>query len=119
MKIAVANLENEVEVHFGKSKSFMIYDVIGNQITSKEQLIAKNGGGCKSNIFFELRSIGVSVFLAGNIGKGAYNKFMLNGIEVLHGFSGSSEQAVINFLQGKLPKTPELCEGHKNHHHNH
>ncbi|MFW5759389.1 MAG: NifB/NifX family molybdenum-iron cluster-binding protein [Cyclobacteriaceae bacterium] len=117
MKIAVANHNNQVEPHLGQCQDYLIYEIKDNKITGKEHLHTDTNGGCKSNIFNDLRSLGVAVLLAGNIGKGAYNKLQLNKIEVLPGFRGESDQAIMDYLKGELPKTNNLCQGHKNEHH--
>jgi len=60
---------------------------------------------------------GVTVMLAGGIGNGAINVLNNNGIEVIRGCAGSSDQIVIKYLKGEVTDSGTNCNSFDHHHH--
>jgi predicted Fe-Mo cluster-binding NifX family protein len=116
MKIAIPTRNSQVDDHFGHCECFTLFTVEDNKVVSTEVIPSAQGCGCKSNIVTELKSKGVEVMLAGNMGQGAYNKVMLAEIKVLRGCSGSVNQLVNDYLAGKVKDTFIICGNHEPHH---
>lgn len=111
MKIAVASEGNLVTGHFGHCQNFNIYEVENNQVI-KNTSIANPGhkAGFLPNFLIDL---GVTTIISGGIGGGAIEIFNEKGIEVVSGASGNAEEAVNNYLQGKLESTGSVCHNHQ------
>ncbi len=112
MKIAVPTKEGVVDDHFGHCSYYTVFTVNNGKVTLKEILPSPQGCGCKSGIVLVLRRIGVKVMLAGNIGNGALNVLMSNGIEVLRGCRGDVDGLVAAYLAGEVKDNAAACEHH-------
>ena len=117
-KVAVPTVEDNVDSHFGHAEMFLIYNINEKkEIESTEYYKPAIGCGCKSGLAGDLKGLGVSTLLAGNMGQGAQNTLKNNGINVFTGFSGKAEGAVRTWLSGDFVSLLETCEG--GHHHGH
>lgn len=118
MKIAVpVTGTNQVDDHFGHCQFFRVYTISEkNEITKIDTIPSAQGCGCKSNIASVLASEGVEIMLAGGIGGGAINVLYNSGIEVIRGCSGDAQEAVKNFISGKITDSGESCRQHEMHH---
>ena len=108
MKIAVTYENGNVFQHFGHTKQFKLYEIENNQI-KMEQIVDTNGQGHGALADF-LKDKKVEILICGGIGGGALN---LAGIQIFGGVSGNAEDAVKNYLAGKLNFDPDV---HCNHH---
>lgn len=118
MKIAVPTKDNVVDNHFGHCDTYTIFGIDKDKtISSKEVLKWSHGCGCKSNIVATLKDMGVDTLLAGNMGQGALNVLLSQGVEVIRGCQGNIEQQVQEFLNGHLKDQDILCSTHHYHHH--
>lgn len=116
MKVAVPTRGNEVDDHFGHCEMYTVFNIgENNKIISSEIVPSPQGCGCKSNIGSVLKDKGVSVMLAGNMGNGALNVLMNQGIKVFRGNSGDVQMLAEAFLQGKVDDSGEGCKSHENH----
>ena len=114
MKIAVPTRGKVIDDHFGHCELFTVFTINQENNIEKTDLIPSlQGCGCKSNIAGTLQQSGVSIMLAGNMGDGALNKLNMSGIKVYRGCSGEVEQAVLDFLNGRISDVGDGC----NHHH--
>lgn len=59
--------------------------------------------------------MGVKVLLAGNMGEGAVRVLSNAGIEVLRGCSGDVKTVALNWLNGSLVDSGDLCDHHDCH----
>lgn len=116
MKIAVPTRDSKIDDHFGHCESYTIYTIENDEVASKESLASPQGCGCKSNIATVLHLKGVTLMIAGNMGDGAKNKLMNNGIEVIRGCAGSTDGVVEAFLSGMLEDSGIACASHDNEH---
>jgi len=117
MKLAVPTHEGNVDDHFGHCEYFTIF-TIGekNEILNSEILKSPEGCGCKSNIAPILRSLGVTIMLAGNMGQGAINVLYLNGINVIRGCSGEVNKVATDYLSNNLTDSGLTCHSHEGCH---
>ena len=115
MKIAVAYENGEVFQHFGHTEHFKFYDVEGDHILASE-VVGTDGNGHSALADF-LTQHHVDVLLCGGIGGGAKQALSEAGIELYGGVFGNADQAVKDFLSGKLHWDPEtICQHHEAHH---
>ena len=113
MKIALPARNGHVDEHFGHCEAFAILTLDENKkIVDEELLTPPPGCGCKSNIVSILADMGVSMFIAGNIGQGAVNKIEEAGISVLRGASGEVHAVVQEWIGGSLKTNNDVCTAH-------
>ncbi len=120
MKIAVTfDKENgNIFQHFGHTENFKFYDIEGSEIKSSE-VINTNGQGHGALGGF-LKDNGAEVLICGGIGSGAQNALTGAGIKFFAGVTGSADEAVKNYLAGKLEFNPDPhCDHHGHEHHGH
>ncbi len=114
MIIATTYHDGEVFQHFGHTEQFKLYHVTLGKIT-REEIVGTNGQGHGALAGF-LSERGVDVLICGGIGGGAQNALNSAGIKFFAGVQGDADNAVHDFLAGKLAYNPnEMC----NHHHEH
>lgn len=106
MKIAVpVSADGKIFEHFGKALIFKIYEVTDGGILSSEE-VKTEGEGHEVMVGF-LKSKNVDLVICGGIGDGAVNALSENGMGIFSGVSGDADQAVKNFLEGKLKASNE------------
>ncbi len=111
MKIAVPTRNGMVDNHFGHCDYYTIVTLSDNRaVLSTTHFTAPKGCGCKSNVATELKEMGVSVLLAGNMGQGAVNKVTAAGIEVVRGCSGDVLQLINSYASGLVADSGETCD---------
>ncbi len=111
MKIAVASDEKYVSGHFGHCEGFTIYEV--EEGKSLEKSFTPNPG--HRPVF--LRDLKVNVIIAGGMGETAQDLFNENGIEVVVGAQGLSDDVVQKFVNGELKSTGSVCTEHQHEGH--
>lgn len=128
MKIAVASDDgNTLAHHFGRSRYFLVFNVLDGQITGPE--VRANGctasaqGECGHEphdhhahshdaLVTALRDC--RVVLAGGMGRRAAMDLQANGIEPLAvSFSGPALEAVKAYLSGSIQPLGDWCCGHQ------
>lgn len=126
MKIAVATVDGvSLSQHFGQSKGFVVFDVEGQAVRSREfransdtphnQGICNHEGENPQGAhgpagIFDLLS-GCGVVLCGGMGNGAAQSMLANGIKpvILPG-ERSADDAVKAYISGNLPTAePGFC----------
>lgn len=118
MKIALPTKDGMVDNHFGHCENFTVCYISDGNITSVETLPVQHGCGCKSGLASILRSIGVEVVLAGNMGDGARHKLAEQDIKVFCGCTGTVETVVKDYLAGDIKDSGGVCsENHECGHH--
>ncbi len=111
-KIAIPTRNSELDNHFGHCEKFSIFTLDdNNEIVNVEDFDSPESCGCKTNLAEDLYKSGVSVLLAGGIGKGAVNKLRAAGIEVFSGYSGNVEEVLKNWSKGDKGSAA-LCNSH-------
>ncbi len=117
MRIALPMSGPRFSSHFGQSTSFLVFETVDGtaQIAKRWEMPVPEQGGC-SVIPALLAQHGVSVVLAGGMGAGAVSKLQLQGIEAVVGIVGSEpEQIVLDYLNGRLAHSDEVCQHHDGH----
>lgn len=115
IKIAIPTKGTDVDNHFGHCEMYTVFTSEDNRTISKmENLPSPQGCGCKSNIAFTFREMGVKIMLAGGIGEGAINVLKNQGISVVRGCSGNVITLAEKYLSGDINDSGESCS----HHHN-
>ena len=121
MKIAVATIDGiSLSQHFGQSKGFVVFDVEGSTVRSREFRTSDdtphNQGVCnheadkspevhvRVGIFGLLSDCGV--VLCGGMGAGAAQSMLANGIKpVMMPGAHSADDAVADYINGNIPAT--------------
>ncbi|PNW26117.1 NifB/NifX family molybdenum-iron cluster-binding protein [Formosa algae] len=117
-KIAIPiTRDNQIESHFGRSKFYEIYLFSSNnEILDIQLLETQHKRACKSDVFNELASKGVSCLLSENIGDKAYHKFNEAGIQVIRGCSGDSSDVILKYVENQISDRGSNCvKPHKSH----
>lgn len=118
MKIAIPTRDGVVDHHFGHCAYYTVVETDdNNEVVKISTLASPEGCGCKSNIAYEMKDMGITLMLAGNIGQGAINKLGSCGIEVIKGCEGNVETLVRDYLAGKIVDNPQVCDHHDCGHH--
>lgn len=115
MKIAVASDEKYVSGHFGHCEGFTIYEV--EEGKSLEKSFTPNPGHRPGFLPVFLRDLKVNVIIAGGMGETAQDLFNENGIEVVVGEQGLSDDVVQKFVNGELKSTGSVCTEHQHEGH--
>ena len=115
MRIAVTYEQGEIGQHFGRTEQFKLYDISGGEIRSS-QVIDTNGTGHGALAGF-LRAAEVETLICGGIGAGARMALEDVGIRLLPGASGNADDAVRDYLAGKLAYDPDTECHHHDHEH--
>ena len=117
MRIAVTYENGNVFQHFGRTEEFKVYDVEDGVLKSSE-VVGTNGQG-HGALAHVLSSLGVDTLICGGIGGGAQMALSSMGIELWGGISGSADEAVKAYLEGKLQKNSGAnCNHHHHDEHN-
>ncbi|MBU3160725.1 NifB/NifX family molybdenum-iron cluster-binding protein [Clostridium frigoris] len=110
MRIAVASEESKVSGHFGYCEGFTIYEVEDGKSISNS--FTANPGHKPGYLPVFLKELNVDIIIAGGMGETAQNLFNENGIEVVVGAQGLSDDAVQKYISGKLKSTGSVCHEH-------
>lgn len=113
MIIAVTYEKNTGQIfqHFGMTPDFRLYTVEDNRIISIHDITS--GGYSHGALAAYLADQHVDILLCGGLGQGAVNHLTAAGIRVYGGVTGSADQAVSDFLQGKLVYDPQAALHHQ------
>lgn len=111
MKIAVATSNNQISEHFGHCEEFTIFECENQSIISSEKI--ENPGHKPGFLPNFLADQEISVIITGGIGKNAILNFEERGIKVITGATGSMEDAVKIYLEGKLESSGSICNKHE------
>ena len=116
MRIAVPYENGQVFQHFGHTRQMKIYDTENGQVLS-EQVADTTGSGHGALAGF-LSGLKVDALICGGIGAGAQEALAQAGIQLYGGVSGAADEAVKEFLAGRLNYQPDVqCEHHGHEHH--
>lgn len=113
MIIAVTYDETTGEIfqHFGRTEAFKLYEVEDGKVKSSR--VAGTNGQGHGALTGVLRDDHADVLICGGIGGGARMALESVGIQLFPGCTGSADDAVNDFLAGKLSFDPN---GHCDHH---
>ena len=129
MKIAIASDDGlSLSSHFGRCRSFLVYDVDGGQVTGPEvrtngftafakgecdhQESQSHGHHSHADIVGALRDCGVVI--CGGMGWRAAEEFQARGIQPLVvKFPGPAAEAITAYLAGTLNSVVPFCRCHE------
>jgi predicted Fe-Mo cluster-binding NifX family protein len=111
MKIAVASEGKFVSGHFGHCEGFTVYEVDENKVLKKDFI--QNPGHRPGFLPDYLKELGVNVIISGGMGETAQQLFVQNNIRVIVGAEGYCDDAVQQYLNGKLKSTGSICSEHQ------
>ncbi len=117
MKVAITCENGNVFQHFGRTPSFMVYDVEDGKVVGSE-LIGTNGTGHGALAGF-LAELGAKVLICGGIGGGAVNAMNEAGVEIYAGASGNTDDVIKEYVNGTLPQVGDATCDHHDHEHGH
>lgn len=115
MKIAVASEGKNISGHFGHCEGFTIYEVEEGKALNKS--FTPNPGHRPGFLPVFLKDLNVNVIIAGGMGETAQELFNQNGIEVVVGAQGFSDDAVQKYINGELKSTGSVCREHEHEGH--
>ncbi|MGN1011840.1 MAG: NifB/NifX family molybdenum-iron cluster-binding protein, partial [Clostridia bacterium] len=112
MKIAVTYDKDNGTVfqHFGHSEAFKVYQVEDGEVGAGE-VMGTDGAGHEA-LAGVLKNHDIDVLLCGGMGSGAQAALAEAGIEVCSGVTGDADQAVADYLAGKLESAGVNCDHH-------
>ena len=114
MRIAVTYENETIFQHFGHTSQFKVYDVDNGAVVAS-QIIDTNGSG-HGALAGVLHALNADVLICGGIGGGAQEALAAAGIKLYGDVSGSADDAVAAFLNGKLDFNPNVQCDHHDHH---
>ena len=114
MRIAVTYENGQIFQHFGRTEQMKVYDVQDGEIVSSE-VVSTNGSG-HSALAGVLTGLNVEALICGGIGGGAQAALAAANIRLYGGVSGGADEAVRDFLEGKLQYQAGVQCGHHDHH---
>jgi len=117
MKIAVTYENGMVFQHFGRTQQFKLYEV-ENDMLADMKVIDTNGTG-HGALAGMLKALGVEVLICGGMGMGARNALAKEGITICGGVSGNADNAVSDYIAGRLVFSADANCDHHDHHHGH
>lgn len=115
MKIALPNVENMVNPHFGTSKSFVIVTIEDNEIKNTEEVSTAELAHQHESLADLLVKKGVTVVITGGIGGGALAGLERFGLEVIKGASGGYRAVIQKYIEGNLENKKDVCKHHCEH----
>ena len=100
MRLAIAYENGEVFQHFGETPSYLIVDIENGKVISKS--VHDNGEASHIALIDVLVSLGADAVVVGGLGGGAFVRLEAAGIKVYAPYAGNAEQAIQDYLEGKL-----------------
>ena len=108
MKIAVATENKQASAHFGHCEGFTVYEVNEGKVVNKS--FTPNPGNRPGFLPVFLKELEINVIIAGGMGASAQQLFNENGIEVVVGAEGVSDDLVEKYIKGELKSTDSFCQ---------
>lgn len=116
MRIAVPYEDGQVFQHFGHTQQMKIYDTENGRIVEERE--ADTTGSGHGALAGFLSGLKVDVLICGGIGTGAQEALAQAGIKLYGGVTGRADDAVKEFLEGRLNYQPHVqCSHHGQEHH--
>jgi ATP-binding protein involved in chromosome partitioning len=111
MKFAVPVSGGRLSPHFGHCENFAFFDVEENAKTIVNRESIASPEHQPGLLPAWLAEKGASIVIAGGMGPRAVEIFRQNGIDVVLGAQeGDPEQAVLDYLNGKLTIGDNICD---------
>ncbi len=114
MILAITYENGNVFGHFGETKEFLVLNIENKTIVDKKIISA--GEASHIALIDVIKGFGANALICGGMGNGAYERLKQAGILVYNGVSGSCEEAIAKFLDGKLTFNPNMLHNCSHHH---
>ena len=115
MAVSYDQQDGTIFQHFGKTPAFLLYTLENGHVKEKQLLDCGESG--HSALVGLLAEQKVAAVICGGIGGGAKDALAQAGITVFGGVTGSADQAVEDFLRGRLAFDPDVHCDHHDHAH--
>jgi predicted Fe-Mo cluster-binding NifX family protein len=116
MKIAISSsgkdLNSDLDVRFGRSPYFVIYDTDSKEVKSVENKGQTSGHGAGVAAAQQILDEGIDVVITGNLGPNAYNLMKKSNIKSYGCSVVSCKNAIELFQEGKLSELTESGPSH-------
>jgi predicted Fe-Mo cluster-binding NifX family protein len=108
-RIAIPVQDGKLNIHFGQSRLFYLYDISGGKITGRLEVVPPEHG---PEVFPRwLAELGVTDVITGGIGRQAIDVFLREKINVFDGAPvADAAELVSDFLAGKLESLGNYCD---------
>ncbi len=114
MILAITYENGNVFGHFGETKEFLVLTIENKTIVDKKIISA--GEASHIALIDVIKGFGANALICGGMGTGAYVRLNQAGISVYNGVSGSCDEAISNFLEGKLTFNEDKLHNCTHHH---
>ncbi len=125
MKIAVTSQNRKtITEHAGMCRKFWVYEVQNQTVAGKNLLELEKEQSLHEMAHADRAAThpldGVAILIAGSAGRGLRDRMAQRGVQVLVTTTTDPDQAVADWLAGRLAlstEPPHDCDEHHNHHH--
>lgn len=118
MKIVISStgetIDSDIDMRFGRCAYFLAVETENNEIknvTSEKNQGAQQGHGAGISAAQQVGNMKPDKIITGNLGPNASSALNQLGIEVYQA-SGNIKDAVMQLIEGKLPKLTDTAPGH-------
>jgi predicted Fe-Mo cluster-binding NifX family protein len=108
MKVCIPLEGNMVSQHFGHTPEFLIATIEDGKTVSRN--VEKSPGHEPGLLPKLMAAWGVTHVITGGLGRRALDMFDERDIEVISGVTGTADEALQAFLEGKLVAGENLCD---------
>lgn len=119
MKIAMPYDRGQINQHFGKSREFIIFDVVDGKITGSKVLNSFELCHNHEGLAGLLKNEGVEVVITGGVGHSMMAALQQMGFEIVTGASGDAARVAEDYVSGRLVTNNIAicgCGGEHGHH---
>lgn len=102
LSAATADDHSKIEPRFGRCSYFVIHDTETGELKNVENPGAASGSGAGIETAGFIANLGVDAVITGNVGPNAYTTLEAAGVAIFAGVSGSTQDAIEAYKQGKL-----------------
>ena len=102
--MAVTYERGQVFPHFGHTERFRVCEIDSGKIVSKT--LVDTSGSAHGALPEILKKLKIDTLICGGIGAVAVKSLQGSAIQVISGISGDADEAVENYISGRLNKSP-------------
>lgn len=111
MKLAISatgdDLDSQLDRRFGRCSFFILVDPETMEYETVQNVSRGASGGAGVKAAQTLADAEVTSLITGNVGPNAFNALTAAGIDIFTGVSGTVEEAIKKYNDGKLSQTNE------------
>ncbi|HYE82014.1 MAG TPA: NifB/NifX family molybdenum-iron cluster-binding protein [Clostridia bacterium] len=110
MRIAIAREGQNVSAHFGHCEGFEVFTI--NEGAVKDREFIANPGHRPGFLPDYLAGRHIDIVASGSMGATAQSLFKEKGINVIVGVEGGLEEAIQDYINGRLKTSNHVCSEH-------